>query len=126
VQGGNSTLEFWAANVPSGTTANISITWSGGQVRCGAGVWTLVRPKTIQAVDVGTSTAATGANTTLTTATTGVVLAAHYSNDSNSYTWTNVSERYDTGIESTSGHSGADVATSGSNVTPTAAWSGSN
>jgi hypothetical protein len=125
LQTSNATVEIWKANVPSGATANISIQWSGSQIRCSAGIWTAYRLASAVAVDVGTSNAGTGANTTLTTDPYGFVIAAHGSNVSSTYSWSNVTERYDAGVE-TSGHSGADAATTGANVTPTATWTGSS
>lgn len=125
LQTSNATVEIWKANVPSGTTANISIQWSGSQSRCSAGIWTAYRLASAVAVDVGTSNAGTGANTTLTTDPYGFVIAAHGSNASSAYSWSNVTECYDAGIETT-GHSGADAATTGANLTPTATWTGSS
>ncbi len=39
-QGGSITSELWMANVPTGTTATIVVTWSGSvDLFCGIGVW---------------------------------------------------------------------------------------
>lgn len=123
IQHSAGTSEFWIAAVPTGTTANISITWSGSQNRCGAGVWTMVRPKSTTAVDVDSSNSASPASVTLTTTNPGVVFAIGGNNSTGSYSWTNVTERYDSVFENA--NSGADAATTGSSLAVTATFTGS-
>lgn len=124
VHGTNVTVELWLAPVPAGTTANISVTWSGAQVRMGAGLWRVLRLKSTQAIDVNSSNGTSPASAAVNTAAVGFVVAATFNNISTSYSWSNVTERYDAAFEGIA-HSGADASTNGSSVTPTITFSGS-
>ena len=96
-----------SANVTTGTTATIDVTFSGAATRCGIGVW---------AVDNATYTGqsavgANGSNFSVTTAVGDVVIAAAYEHGTtgSTATWTGATERYDQTVETDMTQSGADT-----------------
>lgn len=68
-QRGLACSEIWAAMVSSGTTANISITCSGTNDRCGIIIWTATGMSTATAVGSGSNTSATSPHATSAFAT---------------------------------------------------------
>lgn len=117
-------LEIWQAVVPTGTTGDIVVTWDNGAVRCGIGVWAVYGAKSA-AHDTGSSTASPLADAAFVVPTNGVGLAAAMSGSSATYTWTNMTERYDGTVEGGMTHSGADTSTAGTQaITATLSASG--
>lgn len=107
---GGEQTELWQAAVPSGTTGDIVVTWTGAEVGMGIGVWRIVGAAST-AHDTGGS-AANPATDTLNIPANGVAIAcAGMAAAALSFTWAGLTERYDAqGVEdgATSGtHSGA-------------------
>lgn len=121
---GSATIAILIAHVPTGTTMNFSVTWSGGQSRCGIAWWTATGLTSDTAHDTETSIANPGA-VTISTLNGGFMIAAAYNNSIRTYAWTDATERFELDEEG-GAHllSGADAATVGGNLTVTATYSG--
>lgn len=94
---------FWAAFVPTGTTANIIVVFSGTMANCGIGVYDLNNLKSAisQGGDSQGVAGGTVINLSLPVTDTGVVIAAgtFATGTSSTATWSGVTERYDTLVE---------------------------
>lgn len=55
-----STAAIYTANVPTGTTADVVVVWSGGQQRCGIGIWSSTGLTSDAAIDADTGINGTG------------------------------------------------------------------
>lgn len=88
------TTEIWQADVPTGTTGDVVITWSGAQNTCGFGLFA-VYGGSAAATEVATS-AANPPSASITAPSGGVIIggAQHY-NGAQTWTWTNLTEAYD-------------------------------
>lgn len=84
------------ALVPTGTTGDIVVTFSGGVVRAAIGIWRARDANVI--VDTGTSTADPSTDTININAG-GAVFGAAITNAASSYSWTNLTELYDQDID---------------------------
>jgi hypothetical protein len=113
---GQHTSAIATAAVPTGTTGDVVVTFSGGKARCGIGVYASTGLSSETAVDTDSSTA-DPATATLTSVAGGFVLALAAGDNSSSLTWTNVTEDYDEVFESTV-QSGASGVTSSTTVSP--------
>lgn len=103
--------EMWWATVPTGTTGDIVVTFSGGASRCGINWWRLVGAGAA-AYDTGSNTTAgaTSLADTLNIPAGGGALAISDNKDNATTTWTNLTKRgTDLVIEGTSKMSGADA-----------------
>lgn len=110
------------AAVPTGTTADVSITFSSGLVRAAIGVWTCTGLTSSTAVDSGTSGATPGTKT-LTTVAGGFAVGAISEFAGNTFTWTNLTEDYDATITTDGGsYGGAHAATSTTSLAITGAY----
>jgi hypothetical protein len=106
---GTSAAYIYAAAVPTGTTATVIITMSAGSSsRCGLGLVSIYDASGVAASDSDSSTAEP-ASVTLTVPTNGVVIGYVWANSATTYTWTGLTERFDTAVESTLIHSGASI-----------------
>lgn len=114
-------LEIWQAVVPTGTTGDIVVTWSGDAARCGIGVWAVYGAKSA-AHDTGFSTASPLTDS-LIIPSGGVGLGAAMSGGGATFLWENMTEQYDATIAAATTHSGADTDTAGTQ-TITATLSG--
>jgi len=87
--------EFWQADVPTGTTADIVVTWGDAAVRCGIGVWA-VYDAASAANDTGSSVADPMTDT-LNIPANGVAIG--FSNSSGgtpaTHVWTGLTEDFD-------------------------------
>lgn len=93
---------IWIAAVPTGTTGDVVITWSAGMGRCGVGLYSLTGAQTT-AFDTATATATSGTtlSDTINIPAGGVcfsVATAQVSGDY-SWSWTNITEDFDTLLE---------------------------
>lgn len=120
---GNGTSFIATANVPTGTTADVVVTWSGAQIRSAIGVWSSTGLTSDAAIDTDSSTA-DPATVTLTTVSGGFVIAVkHNQGDVATFTWsgTGVTERFElTNIEATNSQFGgadADTTTTSLEIT---------
>jgi hypothetical protein len=103
--------------VSTGTTANISVTFSGPPFRCGIGVYRIQNnfsdtPTQTQTASLTTGTGLTITFTGLTTSTAGI--CAQTSGIANPITWTNATENYDDTLGGNTEMSGANFITSSS------------
>lgn len=91
---GNSRTELWQADVPTGTTADIVVTFSGGANACDIGVWAVYG-----AAAAAHHTASSSANppsANLNIPANGVAIGVARENGSGVLsTWTNLTERFD-------------------------------
>lgn len=114
------------ANVPTGTTADVVVAWTGGTSSAVAiGVWYSYGLTSSVANSTSTSTA-DPASATLTTLSGGFAIsAAQYSDDSGNFTWTSLDKRYD-GSANDIAYSGSSIGTTGATITPDVNYSGSD
>lgn len=106
------------ANVPSGTTADVVVTFSASQSRAGCGVYTITGLSSAAATD-SDATTTNNATLTLSTVAGGVIIAVCGSNNGSATdTWTTAVEDFGFGFDSNNARiSGARVdGTSGANT----------
>ena len=121
-QQGSVTAEIWIATVPTGTTADVVVTWSGGQTRCAIAVWSATGLENNTPVDTdGTNIAiiANSSNVTLTTVDGGFVvgIGIHSNVTALNISCRNMTERNESTLEvATVKVAAADVATSGTSL----------
>ena len=123
------TLQFYSpgyifiAEVPTGTTADIVVTFSAGAVACGVAVYAVYDLTSSSAVDTGSGTGSF--NDTLTSVNPGVAIGCSLLNSAAASTWTNLTEDHDTVVETNSQMSSAAALTSATSIniqrSPTAA-----
>ena len=112
------------ALVPTGTTADVVVTFNAGKARAAIGVWSCTGLTSNTANSTATSLA-DPTTATLTTTNGGFCIAAVTNNDQfSTLTWTNVTERYDAAVEAAMTASGADADTIGANISPSGAFAG--
>jgi len=100
--------ELWIASVPSGTTGDIVITWSGTKDRCGYAAWAMYGASA-SASDTATD-ADTTPSQTIDVPAGGYLIAAFSGNGSGAArtaTWTGPSENYDETIQDNFTQTGA-------------------
>lgn len=121
---GGSAMNVWYADIPTGTTATIAITYSAAKGRCQIGCYSLYG--TYEGVTPYSSsvTAGTSMSFTSTTVSGSVLFGASGVGGNQPVTWTNLTEDFDIGVESNNQYmSGASLAiTSGSSRTVTATY----
>lgn len=103
------TAEMWQANVPSGTTGDIVVKWSGAQVGgCGIGVWA-VYGAAAAASNTYTDTNSDPATASIDISANGVAIAyAFQRNGTAGFTCAGLTERFDEAVEAAfSIHAGA-------------------
>lgn len=100
---------LWALSVPTGTTANIVVQFSGSSNNCLIAVYALYDLNSSTPIDTQANTA-TGSNVVSTTVSArqkGIVIAGITGNSNATTTWSGVTERYDQTVE-TAVRSGGD------------------
>lgn len=125
-QNGASTASIYFANVPSGTTADVVVTWSAGQNSCGIGVWTATALSSSTAHDTAgalnnTGSTSTDLNLDLDTLADGVmvVIGLHLNAPgTGSVTWlpAAITGRYLAVMQASVPHYGGSGVTSGSTM----------
>lgn len=121
---------LWIANVPTGTSGTVSITWSGGQARTAIALFRMTGNSGAQASQVATDTGTSGTDlsASLTIPSNGGGIGGVGVNTPDSprtFTWTNLTEQYDEEVgEGNNSYSGALSLASGT-ATRTATASGS-
>lgn len=111
-----------SAAVPTGTTADVVVTFSGACSRASIGLWSSIGLTTGTPVDSGTSLSANPTTDTLGTELNGFCIAIALSTIATTVSWSAVTEKYDAQIESITTFSGASSATTGANITPAATF----
>lgn len=127
---GEQRIELWQADVPTGTTGAIVVTWSGEIARCGIGVVRIVGAGTgpSAASDTASNAAASGANASvsLDVPENGVAVAAVMVGGNIRVSFSGLTEAYDENLE-IQGHAGAldafDTEQTGLTITATPASS---
>ena len=99
------TAELWIANVPTGTTGDVVVTWSGANDRMGIGVYRLLS-------SAASSTMGSNALTptgTIDCPANGVIVGCVCQQGSAplTFTWTGITEKYDETCEGNTTQSGA-------------------
>ncbi len=120
-------LAIYTAKVTSGTTADVVVTLGNTASSCAVGVWASYGLSSAAAYRVATDTSAP-ITATIGTINGGFCIAglARSVSGAGSVVWTNVTERYDDNIDANNLLvSSADSATTGSDISPSAAISGS-
>lgn len=112
------------ADVPTGTSGTIAITWNAEMRRCGLGVWAVYNLQSSVPVASGNSTGDPG-STSINTSSGGVAIACAYSRVTNSVTWTNLTEDYDEVYAGSRTQSGASAVTGGGSLSITATYANS-
>ena len=113
--GGLATLQaaLYAIQVDAGTTATIVVTFSGGNNRCGIGVWAAYDLQSGTATATGTSVA-NPQTASLNISAGGIAIGVANGFDNNAltgYSWTNLTENFDALFASNQiAHSGASAA----------------
>jgi hypothetical protein len=98
--------EFWRANVPTGTTGDIVVTWGGAMACTGVGIYRMVGGDTTVE-----NTAENGSNpmvTTISVSAGGAIIGCGFYTSNATYAWTNLTEKYDEQMNGGDGtHTGA-------------------
>lgn len=114
------------AHVPTGTTADVVLTWSGSTSGSAVSVWTATGLSSDTAVDSGRS-ATNPATDTISTVDGGFIIGVFTINGNgvlSTTTWSGVAEDFDVQLESNASISGGSATTNGSNVSISATPSG--
>jgi len=100
--------EIWQADVPTGITADIVITWNASATQVGIGVWAIYDAAS-NAHDTNVSHPPTGTAPSgkLNILSDGVALSISMADNSATWTWSNLTENYDETVESSVVQSGA-------------------
>lgn len=106
----NSGVGLFVANVPTGTSVVVTVTYSGTAARAALGVWALTNVSREAAITTNVATGTgTVATSTISVAGGSVVISAASHANSSGFTWTGGTERYDTANGNPNRMSGADV-----------------
>lgn len=90
------TLDFYRALVPTGTTATIDVTFAATISECTVAVWAVTGQANLSAYATAADNASLITSTiSLNTVAGGFVLAGGCGNNGPSFTWAGVTERYD-------------------------------
>lgn len=121
---GNTGSAIATALVPTGTTADIVVTWtsSSDSTGCHVGVWSSVGLATSGAYD-SDSSVANPQTATLSTLDGGFCIASTAQVVAGTVTWTNATERFDQTDADNHASSGASAATTGADISPSGQWS---
>lgn len=105
----NGIAEIWIVAVPTGATGNVVVTFNAGNNRASVGVWAAYNLLSATATDSDESNADPGV-ISIDVQAGGILVAGVYSvSGTVSYTWTNITERFDIVVETTRRASGASL-----------------
>jgi hypothetical protein len=113
------------AAVPSGTTADIAVTNTGaGTVNMSIGVWAVTRLLSNAAADTASDSGSNPASLTVDVPAGGVIIACARGNGgAGSGTWSVLTERFDSNVESGHNVAGGDLASAaGGSLSPGFTW----
>lgn len=104
----NPIAELWIADVPTGTTGDVVVTFNDGKLRAGIGVWRLIGG-TVGDSDKDTTTSTATMTATVNVEQDGAVVGfvGGVTDDATAITWGGATEDFDTLTESVGVHSGA-------------------
>lgn len=108
------------ANVPTGTTGDVVVTWSTTVLRCAIGMWRATSLSSATEHDASTSTAA-DPTYAIDVPAGGFAIAAGLTAAATTVTWTGLTEKFDSTLESFVTYTGAsdEFATTQTNLTVT-------
>lgn len=99
--GGNSRAAgLFGLVVPTGTTADIVVTFSGAMTRAGVGIWRIMGLRSATAKDTQTDTTSPTLSWTLDIPVGGVGIGVAFMNNNAGTTWTGLTEDFDNVVES--------------------------
>jgi hypothetical protein len=99
-------IELWQADVPTGATGDVVVTWSSAQNRCGIGVWAVYGAAAAPHATATDNSSPYSQNVVVPTG--GVIIGASYGLTATSHAWTApMVENYDQTVESTQMQSGS-------------------
>lgn len=99
------TAEIWWADVPTGTTATITVGWNGTMARMGLGTWTAYGLSAINSTD--SRTKAANLSGVVDVPSGAVVIGVLGANSGSAVTWGGLTEDYDAAIVGNDWQSGA-------------------
>lgn len=100
--------EIWIADVPTGATGDVVVTFgSGGKARCGIGVYRAIGSQS--AANATASSTADPMSASLSIPSNGIAVGAGQNSNGGSFSWTNLTERYDQTVEGDAAHTGASI-----------------
>ena len=118
-------IDLWIALVPSGTTGDVVVSFSGSINQLGLSVWNSRGLLSNTPIDTGTSLADPSTDT-LSTVNGGFCVAVMVTDSAaGNISWTNVTERFESAMISEE-HSGGDATTTGANISPSGDASAGN
>ena len=117
---------IYIADVPTGTTGDVVVTFSAGQTRCGIGVWRMTGAASSTPTDTGVSAADPATNTLTISANGGGVGYGFSVGATATATWGGLtSEDFDEVVEATITHTGAHLnSVAGGDIAAECNWSG--
>lgn len=99
---------LYYALVPSGTSGDVVVTWTGAMVRCGIGLWSITGGSLAVSDSAAGTPGGVSADVDIVNPDGGFVICSAMTGVSGTYAWTNADERFDQAVE-TGTHSGADT-----------------
>lgn len=109
VVGGRTSSFIFSAKVPSETTGNVVVTLNRTVSRCGIGVWAVYDLKSNTATASASSTSLGVQTLSVNVQPGGVVVGTSFANVNPTFTWSGLTEDYETVVEGDLEHSGASV-----------------
>jgi hypothetical protein len=115
--GSGNSADMWGLVVPTGTTATIVVSYSGGNASRGAiGIWTVTGhdPAQLPYDSAAYTGNGTGGTMQLDVVADGAIIAAGYSVSDPAFSWTGITEDFEINVESSANHASGASATTGS------------
>ena len=100
------TTEIWQAPVPTGTTGNVVVTFNNMMGNAGIGIFRVLGAASSSHA-TATDNDSNPMTATINVPANGVLIGCAGENNSATYTWTNLTEKYDEGTGNTETHTGA-------------------
>lgn len=117
VQSGSMTAEIWIADVPTGTSGNLAVGWSGAQDRCGVGLYAAYGLGAVSVVATDDTTPWT-ITAAIPAGGIGIVYAFALDDAARTFSWSGAAEDFDETVESPTSHSGAIMTSNSVTMTP--------
>lgn len=105
--GGTVQSEIWVADVPTGTTGDVVVTFSTAKARCGIGVYRAIGSQST--ANATASSTADPMSASLFIPYNGIGIGVAQDISTSTYTWTNLTEDYDEIFEVTTTQTGASL-----------------
>ena len=90
---------MWKADVPTGTTADVVVTWNTDRPRCSVASWSVYDANTTETATLSATDTDTTSGGSINVPANGVLISSSYvtGNAGDTTTWDNPSEDFDTG-----------------------------